>query len=46
LFPAYLFQVKTPAQTKDPWACYNLIATTPPAEAWPPLGRGCSLAPA
>jgi branched-chain amino acid transport system substrate-binding protein len=46
LFPAYLFEVKTPAETKDPWACYKLIATTPPAEAWPPLGRGCSLAPA
>jgi branched-chain amino acid transport system substrate-binding protein len=46
LFPAYLFQVKTPAETKDPWACYKLIATTPPAEAWPPLGRGCSLVPA
>jgi branched-chain amino acid transport system substrate-binding protein len=44
LFPAYLFEVAPPAQ--DPWACYKLIATTPPAEAWPPLGRGCSLAPA
>ncbi len=45
MFPAYLFQVKTPAETKDIWGCYNLIATTPPAEAWPPLGRGCSLVP-
>jgi branched-chain amino acid transport system substrate-binding protein len=44
LFPAYLFEVAPPAQ--DPWACYKLIATTPPAEAWPPLGRGCPLAPA
>jgi branched-chain amino acid transport system substrate-binding protein len=46
LYPAYLFEVKTPAETKDPWACYKLVATTPPAEAWPPLGRGCSLVPA
>ena len=46
LFPAYLFEVKTPAEITDPWACYKLIATTPPAQAWPPLGRGCGLAPA
>ncbi len=46
LFPAYLFQVKSPAETKDPWACYRLTATTPASEAWPPLGRGCSLVPA
>lgn len=43
MFPAYLFEVKPQAQ--DPWACYKLVATTPPAEAWPPLGRGCSLVP-
>ncbi len=45
LFPAYLFEVKSPAETADPWACYRLIATTQAAEAWPPLGRGCTLAP-
>ena len=46
LFPAYLFEVKSPADTADPWACYRLVATTPANEAWPPLGRGCTLAPA
>ncbi len=50
LFPAYLFQVKTPAEmaggTHDKWALYREVAVTPPAEAWPPLGRGCTLAPA
>ena len=46
LFPAYLFEVKSPTDTTDPWACYRLVATTPANEAWPPLGRGCTLAPA
>ena len=44
MFPAYLFQVKTPAQSKDPWDCYNLLATTPADQAWRPLSEGgCSL---
>ena len=43
LFPAYLFEVKSPADTTDTWACYTRVATTPASEAWPPLGRGCSL---
>ena len=44
MFPAYLFQVKTPAQSKDPWDCYNLLATTPAEQAWRPLSEGgCSL---
>ncbi len=44
LFPAYLFQVKTPAETQKPWDYYKLIATTPPNEAWQPLSEGgCSL---
>jgi branched-chain amino acid transport system substrate-binding protein len=41
MFPAYLFEV-VPSAT-DPWACYKLIATTPAAEAYPPVGRGCPL---
>jgi branched-chain amino acid transport system substrate-binding protein len=41
LFPAYLFEVVK--SDKDPWACYKLVATTPPTEAWPPVGRGCPL---
>ena len=40
LFPSYLFQVKTPAQSKGPWDYYNLIATTPADQAWRPLSEG------
>ena len=41
LFPAYLFEVKSPAESRTPWDCYKLKATTSPEDAWPPLGRGC-----
>ena len=40
LFPSYLFQVKTPAQSKGPWDYFNLLATTPADEAWRPLAEG------
>ena len=40
LFPAYLFEVKTPAESKGPWDYYKLIATTPASEAWRPLSEG------
>ena len=40
LFPSYLFQVKTPAESKGPWDYYNLVATTPASEAWRPLAEG------
>ncbi len=40
LFPAYLFQVKTPAESKGPWDYYKLLATTPASEAWRPLAEG------
>ena len=38
--PSYLFQVKSPAESKGPWDYYNLKVTTPPAEAWKPLSEG------
>ena len=38
--PTHLFQVKTPAESRAPWDFYNLIATTPPDEAWRPLSEG------
>jgi branched-chain amino acid transport system substrate-binding protein len=45
LFPAYLFQVKTPAESHGPWDYYKLIATTPATEAWRPLAEGgCKMA--
>ena len=44
VFPAYLFEVKTPAESKAPWDIYQLIATTPAAEAVRPLGEtGCKM---
>ncbi len=36
----YLFQVKTPAQSKGPYDLYNLVATIPPDEAFRPMGQG------
>ncbi len=43
-FPAYLFQVKTPRESKYPWDYYKLIATTPGPEAIRPLNEThCSL---
>lgn len=40
----YLFQVKSPSESKGPWDYYKLIATTPAAEAFRPLADGhCSL---
>jgi branched-chain amino acid transport system substrate-binding protein len=40
LVPSFLFQVKTPAQSKGPWDYYNLVATTPGDEAFRPLADG------
>jgi branched-chain amino acid transport system substrate-binding protein len=43
LHPVYLFQVKTPAQSKGPWDLYSLIGTVPPEQAFRPLDEGgCS----
>lgn len=42
----YLFQVKSPAESKGRWDDYNLVATIPAAEAFRPLAEGgCSLVP-
>ncbi|MBV9785462.1 MAG: ABC transporter substrate-binding protein [Acidisphaera sp.] len=35
----YLVQVKTPAESKDPWDYFNLVATIPAAEAFRPLSQ-------
>jgi branched-chain amino acid transport system substrate-binding protein len=40
LHPAYLFEVKTPAESKGPWDYYKLIATTPADQAFRPLDQG------
>lgn len=36
----YLFQVKSPAESKGPWDYYKLVATIPGSEAFRPLSEG------
>jgi len=44
IHPCYLFQVKTPAESKGPWDYYKLLATVPAEEAFRPLkDGGCPL---
>ncbi len=46
IHPVYLFEVKTPGESKAPWDYYKLIATTPAEQAFRPLGEGgCPLVP-
>ena len=45
IHPAYLFQVKTPAQSTGPWDLFTVADTIPASEAFRPLTEGrCSLA--
>ena len=44
IHPAYLFEVKKPAESKGPWDYYKLIGTTPADQAFRPLSESeCSL---
>ena len=44
LVPAYLFQVKAPAESSGPWDYYKLVATTSAERAARPLAEtGCPL---
>ncbi len=40
MHPMYLFQVKTPKESKAPWDYYKLIETIPPEQAFRPLAEG------
>ena len=40
-FPAYLFEVKTPAESKGEWDLYKLVRTTPASEVLHPLNPKC-----
>ncbi len=40
LSPTYLFQVKSPQQSKYPWDYYTLLRTTPAEQAFRPLNEG------
>ncbi len=40
----YLFQVKSPAESKGPWDYYNVLATIPAEQAFRPMAEGgCEL---
>jgi branched-chain amino acid transport system substrate-binding protein len=40
LHPMYLFEVKSPAESKYPWDYYKLVRTIPAEEAFRPLDQG------
>ena len=45
IHPAYLFEVKTPAESVSPWDLFKVAATIPADQAFRPLAEGrCSLA--
>lgn len=41
-FPAYLFRVKTPSESKSEWDLFDLVATTPADQAIYPLNPKCN----
>lgn len=44
IHPAYLFEVKKPSESKQPWDYYKLIATIPAEEAFTPISKStCAL---
>ena len=40
IHPTYLFEVKTPAESRAPWDYFKLLATTPAEQAFRPLSEG------
>jgi branched-chain amino acid transport system substrate-binding protein len=40
IHPMYLFEVKSPDQSKAPWDYYKLVTTIPAADAFRPLDQG------
>ncbi|HEY4043449.1 MAG TPA: ABC transporter substrate-binding protein [Rhodopila sp.] len=40
IHPAYLFEVKSPAESRHQWDLYKLVATTSPEQAFRPLSEG------
>lgn len=41
VFPAYLFEVKKPSESKYPWDYYRLQHTSPASEVLHPLNPEC-----
>ena len=45
MHPVFLFEAKTPAESKGPWDLYKLLQTLPPEAVWRPLTEGgCRMA--
>ena len=40
IIPTFLFQVKTPAESRGPWDYLKTVVTTPADQAWKPLAEG------
>ena len=40
LHPSFLWEVKSPAESRGPWDYYKLLATTPADQAFRPLDKG------
>ena len=40
IHPGYLFEVKSPAESRHQWDLYKFVATTPPEQAFRPLNEG------
>jgi branched-chain amino acid transport system substrate-binding protein len=40
IHPAFLFEVKQPADSTGPWDLYKLVQTLPPDQVWRPLTQG------
>ena len=44
IHPSYLWEVKTPAESKGPWDYYKAVSSTPADQAFRPLDKGgCAL---
>ncbi len=44
IHPAYLFEVKKPSESRNPWDLYKVVTTTPGEEAFRPINEGgCAL---
>jgi branched-chain amino acid transport system substrate-binding protein len=40
IVPSYLFQVKTPSESRGKWDYYKTVSVTPSDQAWRPLAEG------
>ena len=45
IHPIYLYQVKSPEESKGEWDYFKLVATLPGEEAFGPLNKACPLVP-